>query len=158
MRKFLLAGAAALAALVATPALAQTNAGFVGPRAEVQLGKTVNDSGLTYGATLGADIAVSDRVTFGVDLTGTNLFDDNGRALGAGARVGYAFNPTTQMYLRGGYSNLDAGNRNLDGFDVGGGLQLRLPNNMYVSTEYRYANYGHNLDSHTGLLGLGIRF
>lgn len=158
MRKFLLAGAAALATLITTPALAQTNAGFTGPRLEVQVGKTAHDSGLTYGATAGADIAVSDRTTFGVDLTTTNTFDNSGRTLGAGARVGYAFNPNTLAYLRGGYSNLDAGHGHLDGFDAGAGLQLRIPNNFYISTEYRYSNYGHGVDNHAGLLGLGIRF
>lgn len=161
MRKFLLAGAAAATALFATPVFAQTNAGFIGPRVELQGGvrdANVADSEATYGLALGADTAISDRLTLGIEVSGTNVFDETGRTLEGGVRAGYAITPNVLAFVRGGYANVDAGVTHLDGVAAGGGLQFRLPRNTYLSTEYRYTNYELGVDSHAGLLGLGIRF
>jgi outer membrane immunogenic protein len=158
MRNLLLAGAALAAALTATPALAQTNAGFVGPRVELQTGvrdTNVGDARVSYGAVLGYDLGIGDRVTLGADVDATDVFNDDRRTLGAGARLGYALNPNTQVFVRGGYARA---RHDIEGAAVGGGLQFRLPGNAYINTEYRYTNYNRGVDSHAGLLGLGIRF
>jgi outer membrane immunogenic protein len=160
MRKFLLAGAAALAALSATPALAQTNANFTGLRAEVQAGvrdTNITNEKLTYGAVVGADIPLGDRLTLGADFDATNPFKENGRSFGAGGRLGYAFSPSALGFVRAGYTNLDLG-RHYDGLTLGGGLQFSLAPNTYLNTEYRYSNYEQGVHGHAGLLGLGIRF
>lgn len=146
--------------LFSTPALAQTNAGFTGPRVELQTGlsdSNISDTDVTYGAVLGYDAPLSDRVTLGADIQATNAFDRNGRVLGAGARLGYAFNPHTLGYVRAGYANLDAG-KHLNGAAIGGGLEFRLTKNAYLNTEYRYTNYNRGVHSNAGLLGVGIRF
>jgi outer membrane immunogenic protein len=161
MKNLLLAGAALAAALTATPALAQTNAGFVGPRIELQTGvsdSNVTNSDVTYGAVIGADASVTDRITIGADVDATNAFDSTGRILGAGARLGYAISPEALAFVRGGYANLDTRHTKLDGLAAGGGFQFRLPRNAYLNTEYRYTNYQQGVDSHAGLLGVGIRF
>ena len=152
MIKFLLAGALA----VATPVFAQTNSNFVGTHVEAQTGLLHDD--VTYGAAIGHDFALGDRATLGVDADATNIFDENGRTLGAGAKLGYALTPEVLAFGRVGYVNLDAYNQHLNGVAAGGGLQFSLTRNTYVNTEYRYTNYEQGVHSNAGLLGLGIRF
>ena len=157
MRKFLLAGAAAVAALVATPALAQNNSAFVGPRIGVTGGFA--DSGAVYGANVGVDLPVGRTFTVGADAGVTNIFDHNSRTLDAGARVGIALSPRALAYARGGYSNLDVSDNNhLDGYTLGGGLQFSLTPNTYLNAEYRYSNYEQGVTTNTGLVGLGLQF
>jgi outer membrane immunogenic protein len=156
MMTLLLMSAAALA--FATPAAAQ-NAQFVGPRVELQTGINGEaDRDVTYGAVLGYDVPITGRATLGADIDATNVFDKDGRILGAGARLGYALHRDVLAYGRLGYANLDAGRTNLHGVTAGGGLNLRILPHTYINTEYRYTNYNRGVDSHAGLLGIGFRF
>lgn len=118
---------AAVAALSATPALAQDEAPFAGPRASAEAGwgrvggKRVGGDGFSYGATLGYDIAAgSARIgpEIGVaDSTqkecrpaptiaaGASRCGRSDRDLYAGARLGYVAAPRLLVFGRAGYTN-----------------------------------------------------
>ena len=70
---------AAAAALATTPALAQTNAAFTGVRAEVTAGyndiqNSPDANDVVYGAAVGVDAPLGDRVTIGVEANSSNFF------------------------------------------------------------------------------------
>lgn len=151
----------AAALLVATPAVAQTNAGFTGARVELNAGHTnFNDvadlNDVDYGLALGYDVALNDRFTLGAEATAQNAFDKDSRQLGVGARLGYAITPDLLGYARVGYTNLDR--YNLDGVNFGGGLNYRVTPNAYISAEYRRTEFERNVSSDSALLGVGLRF
>jgi outer membrane immunogenic protein len=163
MKTLLLAALAAGTALVATPAFAQTNANFIGPRIEVNAGvdnvKNARDfNDVTYGLAAGVDLPLGGRGTLGGDLELSNPFDDNGRTLGAGVRLGYAVSPHVLAYGRAGYETVDLPNDNFQGLNVGGGLNFALNRNMYAAIEYRYTDFEHNVGSHGARVGIGLRF
>ena len=159
--KFIAIAAAALVA--ATPAVAQDNAAFTGARVEANVG--VNDilnspdrNDVVYGAQLGFDAPVGNRVTVGVEANTQNIFERN-RQIGAAARVGYAFTPTTLGYVKAGYSNYrDVFSRELDGAVVGAGVEYKISRMTYLKGEYNYSDFARNTGSHSVLTGIGIRF
>ncbi len=146
--------AAALA--TATPATAATNDAFTGARVELNAG--VNQNDFNYGAALGYDLPLGDRATVGVDAVADNVFDRTGRELGVGARLGYALSPTVLAYGRAGYTNYDLVNTHLNGYNVGGGLNLRLAPNLYGNVEYRYTDLENRVSGHGARVGIGLRF
>lgn len=160
MRKLLLAGAAALA--TATPALAQTNAAFVGPRAQATVGVAdVRDGvdNVSYGISAGVDDAVSDRATIGFDLDATDFADNDRRVLGAGVRAGYAVHPSTLLFARAGVATTEAPGEDAVGYSLGGGAEFALSRRVYATTEYRFSDYNRGVGSTHGVrVGLGIRF
>lgn len=164
MKKYLLAGAAALAALVATPALAQTNADFTGVRAELQGGiRDVNQhqhlSDFDYGASVGLDAPIGDRGVVGVEGTVTDPFNNNGRVFGVGARAGIALAPRALVFARAGYANFDdARSHKLDGLAVGGGAQFALSPHTYIEAQYRHTFYNQGVHTDGAVVGLGFRF
>lgn len=119
----------AIAAIAATPAFAQDDAGFTGPRAEIVAGWDhfhddsnygASEDGVTYGGVIGYDyqighavIGVEGEASFattkdeatGVLVTGDSLRVKAGRDLYAGARVGYAVGSHALLYVKGGYTN-----------------------------------------------------
>lgn len=158
-----LISAVAAASLLATPAVAQTNANFVGPRVELNAGvddvrnaKDWND--VTYGAAVGGDVGLGDRVTLGAEAAASNVFNNDGREFGAGLRLGYALTPNVLAYGRAGYSTVDLRHENLDGLNIGGGLNFALTHNVYTNLEYRYTDFEHNVGRHGARVGVGIRF
>lgn len=151
----LILAAAALSG--STVPAAQTNAAFVGPRVEAQIGLT-NDDNVSYTGTVGGDVGVGDRLTLGADVTTTDVFE-NDRSVGAGVRAGVAVHPNALVFGRVGYKNVNVSHgSNLDGVEFGGGLNLRIAPNLYTSVEYRRAHLDHGVRSDAGLLGLGFRF
>ncbi len=162
MNKTLIVAIAALA-LTATPAVAQTNAGFTGLRTELTAG--VNDithapdtNDVVYGGAVGVDAPLGDRFTVGVEANAANIFE-NERTIGAAARLGYAFTTNTLGYVHGGYSNYqDVFSRKLDGFTVGAGVEHRISQRTYVKVQYNYSDFNANVGSHAGLVGIGLRF
>lgn len=154
----------ALALTATTPALAQTNAAFVGPRVELNAGlddvtQRPETNDVTYGAAVGIDAPVGDRFTLGVEGTVRNFAQDEGRTFGVAARAGVAATENVLVFGRAGYTNYeDAFEQKLDGLTVGGGLNFRLTPNTYANVEYRYSDFEHNVGSHGGLVGIGVRF
>jgi outer membrane immunogenic protein len=158
-----LISAVAAASLAATPAVAQTNANFTGARVEVNAGfddvrnaHEFND--VTYGVAAGGDVGLGDRFTLGAQAEANNVFDNEGRELGGAVRLGYAITPNLLAYGRAGYSTVDLRHENLNGLNVGGGLNLALSRNVYTNLEYRYSDFEHNVGSHGARVGVGLRF
>lgn len=111
-----------------------------------------------------------------------------GRDLYAGLRVGTEITPETLLYAKAGYTNasLDVtasnaaqsttavSNVHLDGWRVGAGVERAITENAFLKAEYRYSNYQEgefeapsglesdrfdvDLDRHTVMVGLGMRF
>lgn len=156
---------------------------------------SVHLSGVLLGAGLGYDFAVSNGVSLGVDLEASFSTADRaesysgdfegydvdatgkisaGRDLYAGARVSFAVSPTTNVYLKAGYTNArvkasvegtvdgepvavsDAGNG--DGVRAGVGAQFAINASTYVGAEYRYSNYEQNVSRNQIAATFGLRF
>ncbi|MFB0875040.1 MULTISPECIES: outer membrane protein [unclassified Sphingobium] len=172
--------AAIAAAAIATPAFAQDDATFTGPRAEVLVGYDKldtngsglgNPDGLLYGIGLGYDFQsggavfgiegeVSDS-TANVDVGGVDV--DAARDLYVGARAGFLISPVALAYVKAGYTNARIktegfGGDNGDGVRVGAGLEYKLGGQLFVKGEYRYSNYEADVERHQIVGGLGIRF
>lgn len=154
--------AAALTA--ATPAAAQTNVAFTGPRVELNAGlddvRNAHEiQNVNYGAALGYDLGLGDRVTLGVEGTAQNFLDSEGREFGAGARLGLAVTPNVLAFGRAGYTTVDLDHGvNAEGLTLGGGLNFAITNHAYAGVEYRYTNFEHGVGRHGALLGVGLRF
>ena len=155
-------------------------------------------SGVTYGGEAGYDLVVNAGTMLGVyggiegssveqcvASDGTRSCISPGRNLTAGVRAGYLMNPTTVLYIKGGYSNgqIRLGysdpqfpqddfrlSDNLSGFHVGAGVQAGFGRNFYGKLEYVYTDYNGyevadgsdkaslDFSRHQVVAGLGIRF
>lgn len=188
--------ASGLAVITSNPAFAQSAdaasetpaQAFSGAHAEATFGwdhlsqKSLKDNdqaayskgsanGVTYGAAVGYDIAVTPHVTLGAELglygnsgrwNNTNLAAGTfntasvnpGRDAFAGARIGYALTPKTQVFAKGGYVNSHFGvtgengtdtlhdGFNASGYRLGAGIEQKLTRATYVKLEYDYSHYG----------------
>lgn len=194
----------------------QVNTAFTGPRVEGLIGydslgagdstdvdnNDQNISGLFYGVGAGYDFAAGGAVIGAeaefADSTGkvenNNRDPENfgfgrvsaGRDIYVGLRAGVLVQPTTLIYLKGGYTNAklrvvarDAetelnGDFKLDGYRVGIGAEQAIGQNTYAKLEYRYSNYSNaefnrnsdlvqgdldaDADRHQIVAGFGFRF
>lgn len=127
---FPLAAAGVIAAGLATPAFAQEEAPFTGPRAEAIVGwDRVSDGsgqdsgssdGVVYGGAIGYDFQAggavigaeaeltgssTDTRADGLLVAGDRLTVDAGRDIYVGGRVGIAVAPNALLYAKGGYTN-----------------------------------------------------
>lgn len=170
--KSIFTAAAIAVTLVATPALAQDETGHGGFTFGVVTGYDhatlsafdLKDSrdGVVYGGIVGYDQNVG-QATFGVEaeVSGSSVKDTlgdykltAGRDIYAGVRAGYAVSPRVSLYVKGGYTNTraklnyDDGKAraawatNIDGFRVGGGVEVEVSAPIFVRLEYRYSDYG----------------
>ncbi|MBC7985445.1 MAG: porin family protein [Sphingomonadaceae bacterium] len=159
--------------------------------------------GVLYGVGAGYDFSAG-GVVIGAeaelsDSTGGES-DDNGFGTGrrasfeverdiyVGGRIGVPLSPRAMIYAKGGYTNarygLDADDTagvtrefgaTLDGFRVGGGVELAVSDNVFAKAEYRYSSYSDlsvdvgdtdvdfddfdvNTDRHQLVAGVGFRF
>ena len=192
MKKFayMLVASAAFAAL-ATPASAQVGGGrieaLVGwDHASVDfndfgLNDDLNSDGIVFGIGAGYDFALSPTASMGVDVEltestadldltdGTDSVDINvGRDIYVGGRVTFAASPTTNIYVKAGYTNArinieTAGttvfddSANADGIRGGLGAQFTVGRSAYVGAEYRYSNYEADFSRHQLVATLGFR-
>lgn len=164
MKKFI-AFALAATAFVASPALAQDAAtpSFSGPRVGGTIGFADDDvfgtDTFTYGGNIGFDANMGGAV---VGITGEyQNSDDAGRDLSVVGRVGAPLGSRALVYGLGGYTNLGVGSGtgiHLDGYRVGGGVELGLGRNLFVNVEQRYSNYELGVDGFQTVAGLGFRF
>lgn len=156
--------ALAVAALLGTSTVAHAAStdNFTGPRISVTAG--INDiqgvpdtTDVTYGLVAGLDVKVAGPVTFGVEAGLDNVFDR--RDVNVNARLGLAVSDNVLVFTKAGYTSFnDAYSRKLDGYRVGGGLELAISKNVFVTGEYRYSDYEVGVGSHGGALGIGLRF
>ncbi len=159
LKKLLIAVIAALA--ITTPAVAQA-ADFTGPRIEatasvVDVTKARDTTDISYGAVVGVDVAVADKVTLGVEASSDNPFDKN-RTVGAAARLGYIVADNVLLFGKVGYDNYRNVGRNLDGLRLGGGVEVNVSDNAFVKVEGRYADFEKGVGTAGALVGVGLRF
>lgn len=135
---------------------------FTGVRVEVTAGvdDVINNpdaTDVTYGATVGADFELVKSVIFGVEANVDNVFDRTD--VGTSARLGYVVDNSVLLYGKVGYANYEnVFSKNLDGFRVGGGLEVNVFRNVFVGAEYRYSDFESDVGKH-GVLGkVGFRF
>lgn len=155
--------ALAATAFVATPAMAQdaaASSSFTGPRVGVNVGFADDDmfgtESFTYGAEVDYDFDTGGAV-FGI--TGEiQDSDDITRELALTGRVGAKVGSNALVYATGGYSNVRVIGVNVDGFRIGGGVELGIGDKGFVKFEQRYGNYEYGIDLYQSLLGAGIRF
>lgn len=155
---------AAVAAISVAGTASAQNAGFTGVRTEIHASvkdysnlSSLNEVG--YNAVVGVDAPIGNRWTVGAELEAANVFDNEGRELGVGARLGYAASEDVLLFGRVGYSHLDdVRNRSFDGASVGAGAEWRISERTHLTTQYRFTNYDQGADSHGVAFGVGYRF
>ena len=175
MKKFLIATAVFS---VATPAVAQDDASFTGPRIEALVGYDAIDTnsvigtpdGVFFGAAAGYDFQAGSAV-LGLeaevaDSTAKRTFGgvkiESDRDLYVGGRAGIVLSPKALVYVKAGYTNAridtDLGNANADGVRVGTGVEYKLSQKFFLKAEYRYSNYEAGVERHQAVTGFGVRF
>jgi outer membrane immunogenic protein len=180
MKKIFIAAVAALAAMVATPAMASD---FTGLHVEARAGAdhinvntgagVASADGVTYGVGVGYDTQVLPRLVVGVNAafdgsTANGSFKGLGahgkNSLEATARAGIKVGDAVLVYGRVGYVRRTIGfnftkvNDTESGFLYGGGAELAVTDHLYVGAEYRTTNFGSNYATHQGLVTAGFRF
>lgn len=140
---------------------------------------------LVLGGYAGYNHKLTDRIVIGAEAGFTGTVDDRVRATSAGAaltvdprysfdlgaRAGYLVTDKALVYVRGGYANqrvrtsLDTGiirsSDNLDGWQIGGGLEYAISEKVSPRLEYRYSDFGRNggdYERHQTLVGLSYNF
>lgn len=175
MKNYVLA--AAFAAGLAAPAMAQDSAAFTGFRVEalagydnVDVSGLKNPDGVLYGIGAGYDVALGGLVvgleadvtdsTTKVKLAGPDVESD--RDLYVGGRVG-AIVGSGLLYAKAGYTNArfeqdGFGGSNNDGVRAGLGYEYNLSGKSYLKLEYRYSNYEGGIERNQAVAGFGFRF
>ncbi len=144
--------------------------------------ETLGEDGLLYGVEVGYDARLNDfdlGVYAGFDGASTRscLGDASGEACvkagrnwTIGARAGYFVSDNALVYVKGGYANgsvklsyrdaVDAASDldvsdNMDGYQIGAGVQVELGSNVYAKLEYVRTNY-NDYDYRDGAVGLTV--
>lgn len=142
---------------------------------------------LVLGGYAGYNVKATDRIVIGAEAGFSATVDDQTRAASAGksltidprysfdlsARAGYLVTDKALVYVRGGYANtrvrttLDGltgpvtASDNLDGWQVGGGLEYAISDRISARAEYRFSDLGSNggqYDRHQTLVGVSYDF
>ncbi len=142
---------------------------------------------LVLGGYAGYNFKATDRIVIGTEAGFSVSVDDQARTASAGksltidprysfdlsARAGYLVTDKALVYVRGGYANtrvrttLDGltgpvtASDNLDGWQVGGGLEYAISDRISARAEYRYSDLGSNggqYDRHQTLVGVSYNF
>lgn len=149
-------------------------------------GQVARDA-LVLGGYTGYNHKVTDQVVIGAEAGFNVTVDDRIHATSAGqaltldprysfdlsARAGYLVSDKALVYVRGGYANdrvrtslATAGgvvraSDNLDGWQIGGGLEYAITDRISARAEYRYSDFGNNggkYDRHQTLVGVSYNF
>ncbi|WP_147161498.1 outer membrane protein [Novosphingobium sediminis] len=142
---------------------------------------------LVLGGYAGYNFKASDRIVVGAEAGFSAAINDTVRAASAGksltidprysfdlsARAGYLVTDKALVYVRGGYANTRVrtalsglngpvtASDNLDGWQVGGGLEYAISEHVSARAEYRYTDLGSNggqFDRHQTLVGVSYNF
>ncbi len=158
-----------------------------------------HEDGIVYGGEIGYDMPLGTTFNLGayvgVDFSTTDVCEEvfgedegcleAGRSIHVGVRGGFPIGPTSQVFVRGGYTNgrlnlnyedfediiddFEVG-QNLDGFHVGAGVEFGLGGGSYLSGQYLYTSFGEGefdeedftagagLSRHQLMAGFGFRF
>jgi outer membrane immunogenic protein len=140
------------------------------------------------GGYAGYNLKATDRIVIGAEAGFSASVDDEARANSAGrplaidprysfdlsARAGYLVTEKALVYVRGGYANARVrttlvpvtgapvvSSDNLDGWQVGGGIEYAISDHISARAEYRYSDLGSNggqYDRHQTLVGVSYNF
>ena len=162
--------------------------GEIADRIETQsITGEVSRDALVLGGYAGYNHKVTDRIVIGAEAGFSATVDDQIRAASAGksltidprysfdlsARAGYLVTDQALVYVRGGYANnrvrttLDGltgpvtASDNLDGWQLGGGVEYAITDRISARAEYRYSDFGTNggqYDRHQTLVGVSYNF
>jgi outer membrane immunogenic protein len=173
MKNFVIGTALAALALAATPVMAGD---FTGPRFEVTTGvddvtSGVDATDIAYGAALGYDLQLKNKLVVGVEAAAGNVFDKREIDLSVAARVGYVLNKNVLAFGRVGLTNLERpqtctgtrtvvcrATKNAEGITVGGGVEVAVAGPFYGKAEYRYTDFDGKLARQGATVGVGLRF
>lgn len=151
---------AAVAALIATPTLA---ADFTGPRVGATVGVVGNDVGSTDTASVGVNAGYDFKLVPGVVAGMTVEYQRTTKStdlrdVSVTARLGAPLTNNVMVYALGGYTNLGVEGVGIDGFRVGGGLELALTDKVSATVEQRYSEYEFGLKAYQTVAGVSFRF
>lgn len=142
---------------------------------------------LVLGGYAGYNLKATDRIVIGAEAGFSATVDDQTRAASAGksltidprysfdlsARAGYLVTDKALVYVRGGYANTRVRTTlggitgpvttsdNLDGWQLGGGVEYAITDRISARAEYRYSDFGTNggqYDRHQTLVGVSYNF
>ncbi|WP_395327153.1 outer membrane beta-barrel protein [Novosphingobium sp. BL-8H] len=146
---------AAVAAAVATPALANE------ARVEARTGIIWDgsDSEAIAGVAVGYDYDLGNKFFAGVEGSADKVLTSDTRvSWGAGGRVGYKVTPTTKLYANSTWQSKFSKYGN-SAVAVGGGVEQGLNDRFYAKAEYKHLLVGDNTpDADVGLVGVGVKF
>jgi outer membrane immunogenic protein len=187
--------AAILAGFAAQGAQAQdTTTSFRGFRVEGNVGgdrfqsQGVHNDKLGYGATVGFDGMIGDKIVIGPEASywrannwnenctpgasGGTVCDKAFEEFGAAVRLGYLLTPRTLVFGKAGYASNEQRKRfdaplgqisyydhgRTDGYQVGGGVEFSLTDMFYVNGQYVYSNFHDHTSRQRAMFGAGVRF
>jgi outer membrane immunogenic protein len=143
---------------------------------------------LVLGGYAGYNLKATDRVIIGAEAGFSAAIDDQARATSGGQpltidprysfdlslRAGYLLTDKALAYVRGGYANSRVRTTyapatgspvltsdNLDGWQLGGGIEYALTERVSARAEYRFTDLGRDggqFDRHQTLVGLTYNF
>lgn len=145
----------------------------------------IDADGFAYGLGVGYDIQTASGLVVGaeaeymdstakkcVDVVADEYCLKAGRDLYVGGRLGTTIGAAknTLLYVKGGYTDAKgkyeqtlAGVTTSDsatdgGWRVGAGVETQTSNKISLKGEYRYSDYGDDVNRHQIVAGVGIRF
>lgn len=150
------------------------------------IGEASRDA-VVLGGYAGYNVKATDRIVIGAEAGFSATVDDTVRATSAGraltidprygfdlsVRAGYLVTDKALVYARGGYANTRVrttlaatggtivASENLDGWQVGGGVEYAITDHVSTRIEYRYSDFGSNggsYDRHQTLVGVSYNF
>jgi hypothetical protein len=155
MRIALVSLAAAAAAAVATPALANE------ARVEARTGVIWDgsDSDAVAGVAAGYDYDLGNKLFVGVEGSADKVLRSDTRvSWGVGGRIGAKVLPSSKLYAIADWQSKPCSTCN-SAVGVGGGLQQDFGQKFYGKVEYKHQLIGdHTPDNDLGLVGVGVRF
>lgn len=159
MRKILVpraaAFAAAIAAVLATPALAN-EARIEGHGGVVWDG---SDSDATAGVAVGYDWDLGDSAFVGLETSADKILRSNQRvSVGVGGRAGIKLSEAGKLYAVSSYQTKPCKYCE-ESVSLGAGYQQNFGSNLYGKVEYRHYFVGNGVPDYDGAVaGLGMRF
>lgn len=126
---------------------------------------------VVIGAEAGIAVSTDDRIRAAAG--GRELLVDPRYSFDLGARAGYLVTDKALLYVRGGYANtrvrtsletlagIVRSHENLDGWQIGGGVEYALSQKISARAEYRYSDLGQQgarYQRHQTLIGVSYNF
>ena len=115
-----------------------------------------------YNAPVGDSMMVGGEVNFNLTDAKSSLAQAKAKNnYGIAARVGYLVSDTSMLYVRGGYQRAlinvaTLGSKHFDGWQLGGGIEAAISDQMSVRAEFVYNRYNSGLGLHPNQKNMNI--